>query len=143
MTTERSALYRLYDAGDQLLYVGITDDPKTRFAQHRDDKPWWPQVAIRDVEWFPDRATAEAQERQAIQAESPRYNRQGVRWFHAEMGNCPAEAMSMGDFRRSVAPTIDRVAAGDESVVLTRRGVPLVVLMPARMIETSDDIETG
>lgn len=71
--TERTALYRFYDAEDELLYVGISKDPKTRWEQHR-DKPWRPDVAMRVVEWFDDRATAEHAERKAIQNEAPRYN---------------------------------------------------------------------
>lgn len=50
---ERTALYRLYDTRHQLLYVGITNDPRVRFATHAVDKPWWPNVVRRDVEWFP------------------------------------------------------------------------------------------
>lgn len=71
--TERTALYRLYDAGDELLYVGIADDPKIRFRRHRDEKPWWPQVAMKDIEWLADRETAQAEELRVIEGEMPRY----------------------------------------------------------------------
>lgn len=70
-----TALYRLYDANDQLLYIGIAEYPPKRFVEHERDKPWWPEVARRDVEWIESRAKAETAERCAIAAEGPRYNR--------------------------------------------------------------------
>jgi hypothetical protein len=70
---ERTALYRFFDADDELLYVGISRDPAERWKQHR-DKPWWRDVAMRVVEWHDDRPSAERAERKAIQTEGPRYN---------------------------------------------------------------------
>lgn len=72
----RAALYRLYDANDRLLYVGMTSDPKKRWAAHAVRKPWWPEVATRDVEWFADRKAAQEAEAAAIRGESPLYNHQ-------------------------------------------------------------------
>lgn len=76
MTTasERTALYRLYDSTDSLLYVGIAEDPKKRWSEHAADKPWWSEVSRRDVEWFADRETAEDAERAAIDSEGPLHN---------------------------------------------------------------------
>jgi hypothetical protein len=73
-TIERTALYRLFDADDTLLYVGITVDPETRWWNHAKEKSWWPEVANRTVEWFDNRAAAEAAEFTAIVTEDPRYN---------------------------------------------------------------------
>ncbi|MFC8463367.1 hypothetical protein [Streptomyces sp. NPDC057250] len=70
----RTALYRLYDAADVLLYIGISHQPDVRFAQHASDKPWWTDVARRDVEWHDDRPSAEAAEAEAIRAEDPEHN---------------------------------------------------------------------
>jgi len=70
-----TALYRLYNADDQLLYIGITTYPPKRFVEHERDKPWWHEVARRDVEWIDNRVRAEAAERCAIAAEQPQYNR--------------------------------------------------------------------
>lgn len=73
--TERThALYRMYDQAGQLLYVGITLDVATRFANHRGDKPWWTSVATIKLEHFADRASVLAAERRAIQQERPAYN---------------------------------------------------------------------
>jgi DNA-binding transcriptional regulator YhcF (GntR family) len=71
---DRTALYRLYDAERSLLYVGITGQPSPRFAQHSADKPWWPQVEHREVEWFDTRSLAAEAEVAAILNESPAHN---------------------------------------------------------------------
>lgn len=68
------ALYRFYDADDQLLYVGITLDPGPRWRAHRDDKPWWHEVTNVTIEVLPSRAAVLEAEKQAILAERPRYN---------------------------------------------------------------------
>lgn len=72
---ERTALYRLYDADDRLLYVGITTSPKHRWGAHARDKTWWGEVARKDVEWFERRKSAERIEKIEIEEERPIYNR--------------------------------------------------------------------
>ncbi|MGW0575149.1 GIY-YIG nuclease family protein [Streptomyces sp. NPDC002920] len=130
LAPERTALYRLYDSGDSLLYVGIAKDPKVRFGQHRHDKIWWPEVAVREVEWFATREQALQKEAQAIQRELPRYNDAGVQWPHHLLGSAPARIMTMTEFRSDPISTIDTVAATGEPIVLTRKQTPLVVLVP-------------
>jgi DNA-binding transcriptional regulator YhcF (GntR family)/predicted GIY-YIG superfamily endonuclease len=71
---ERTALYRLYDADGELLYVGITNKPRHRFGQHRRTKPWWPRVANKEVVWFDSPTDATQAERAAIAAEKPSQN---------------------------------------------------------------------
>jgi hypothetical protein len=71
---ERTALYRLYDARGVLLYVGISGDPEFRFTQHEKEKPWWRDVARRDIEWFEARPGAAAAEVAAIKIGRPRHN---------------------------------------------------------------------
>lgn len=71
MTT---TLYRMRDAGGQLLYVGISHTTMSRFHQHKNSKWWWVQVASVDVEHFETRGQALWAEREAIQKELPRYN---------------------------------------------------------------------
>jgi len=68
-------LYRFYDALDQLLYVGITNNPRARFGQHNSDKPWFKKVVRSTMEHFDTRAELEAAEIVAIQSELPIYNR--------------------------------------------------------------------
>ncbi|MFG3157293.1 GIY-YIG nuclease family protein [Streptomyces sp. NPDC048219] len=86
---ERTAVYRLYDASERLLYVGISRDPEVRWKQHARLKYWWPAVTSQTVEWCESRREAERAEAQAIARERPRYdesNRQGAGW------NTPAPA---------------------------------------------------
>lgn len=68
------ALYRFFDAGGDLLYVGITNDPGRRWGRHSNSKPWWHEVDRIEIERYPDRTSVLAAERKAIQEESPRYN---------------------------------------------------------------------
>jgi predicted GIY-YIG superfamily endonuclease len=67
-------LYRLFDADDNLLYVGISFMPENRLNQHRREKPWWCQVARRELVSYPDRNAAADAERKAIANERPIYN---------------------------------------------------------------------
>jgi predicted GIY-YIG superfamily endonuclease len=70
----RTALYRLYDASDELLYIGITANPKSRWQHHKSQQPWWPRVATKKIEWHPTRAEAEHAEAMAIRTELPEFN---------------------------------------------------------------------
>lgn len=74
MNADRTALYRIYDAAGQLLYVGITIDPPTRFHRHEADQPWWSELARIDVVWYAERTLALQAEADAIISERPRYN---------------------------------------------------------------------
>ncbi|MBD3549842.1 GntR family transcriptional regulator [Streptomyces sp. JV180] len=71
---ERTALYRLYDSDDVLLYIGISNNPEARWERHKMFRPWWPEVASKDVKWFPSRVAASTAEEDAIQVEAPRFN---------------------------------------------------------------------
>lgn len=73
---EPMVLYRFFDADGTLLYVGITNHPWRRFAQHAAEKPWWHEVDDIEFESFPGpRHVAEAEEAVAIWEEQPRYNK--------------------------------------------------------------------
>jgi predicted GIY-YIG superfamily endonuclease len=69
-----TTLYRLYNADDELLYVGIAGNPGRRFEQHAEDKPWWSEVAATKLEHFATREAACAAEVTAITTEKPRHN---------------------------------------------------------------------
>lgn len=67
-------LYRFFNAEDVLLYVGLTVNPGRRMEKHRDDKPWWPDVARVTMEHYGDLTVLRAAEREAIAAEKPLHN---------------------------------------------------------------------
>jgi excisionase family DNA binding protein len=72
--SERTAVYRVFDAEGALLYVGISNKFGTRWEHHASMQPWWPLANKQTVEWHPDRDTAEAIEVAAIKTECPRFN---------------------------------------------------------------------
>lgn len=71
---ERTALYRLYDAEHDLLYVGISRTPSERFKAHAHDKNWWHLVAFVDLTWFDSYAAARDAEIAAHLSERPPFN---------------------------------------------------------------------
>lgn len=73
----RTALYRHFDDGGVLLYVGITNNPEARVALHAYHAEWLAYSARCDVEWHEDRPAALAAERAAIRDERPLFNRAG------------------------------------------------------------------
>jgi hypothetical protein len=70
----RTALYRFYDTGGTLLYVGVSVRPWTRWKEHRGEKDWAEEVATSTMEWFDSRPEALAAEKDAIIAEEPIHN---------------------------------------------------------------------
>jgi hypothetical protein len=73
---ERTALYRLYDADDRLLYVGISANPEKRWKGHSIySARWWGQVTAKVIEWHGDRYLALAYEYLTILRERPVHNR--------------------------------------------------------------------
>lgn len=77
-----TAIYRFYDAEQQLLYVGITGQPRERWAKHRRNAGWWASAAFVAVEICPSEWEALAAERAAIQTESPRFNKRSRKGGH-------------------------------------------------------------
>jgi len=71
-----TAVYRLYDEANVLLYVGIATKPPTRFKRHAVTQPWWCDVATREIVWRDTRIDAQREEDVAIASEHPLYNLQ-------------------------------------------------------------------
>lgn len=77
VSSERTALYRYFDADDGLLYIGISNDPAFRWKAHRygSGRNIWPTEAVRrTIEWHDSRPLSLKAEETAIKAERPRYN---------------------------------------------------------------------
>lgn len=134
---ERTAVYRLYDENEQLLYVGVSADPRVRFRQHQRDRPWWPRVDAREIEWFDSRAEALDVEALAIRRELPLHNETGAQWPHHRLGEAPARLLSVTAFAFTPQQHMDRVAATREPIVITRHRIPLVVIVPYFDTQTS------
>lgn len=74
--SEPTSVYRYYDAGNLLLYVGITSRGARRNSEHNDSKQWWKYVARQEVDHYPDRRTALIRERDLIRRHRPPFNTQ-------------------------------------------------------------------
>lgn len=79
-SSERTSVYRLYNANDQLLYVGIAKRFGSRWEQHANAQSWWGQVDHQTVRWCASREDALLAEKRAINEEMPVYNKVGSPW---------------------------------------------------------------
>ncbi|QQM45155.1 GIY-YIG nuclease family protein [Streptomyces liliifuscus] len=75
----RTLLYRFFDDEGRLLYVGITNNPQNRWADHAhkariNENVWWHLVRVVHTEWCDTRGEAEAAEITAIRHERPLHN---------------------------------------------------------------------
>lgn len=68
------AVYRMFSASGELLYIGQSVNPAQRLCLHRTEHNWLPDVASMTLEWFETREAARAAEASAIRAEGPVYN---------------------------------------------------------------------
>jgi hypothetical protein len=74
MTEKTHVLYRMFNAEGELLYVGITNNPKMRFRTHSKTQPWWSEVTNIAIENHSTREALAVAEQRAIRSEGPRYN---------------------------------------------------------------------
>lgn len=70
----RPVVYRMYDGGENLLYIGCTDALMRRLNQHEGERDWYDTVASVTVQHFDTKAEALNAESEAIAAESPPHN---------------------------------------------------------------------
>jgi hypothetical protein len=71
---QKTSLYRHYDAGGMLLYVGIASSHIARLKSHKGKAGWFWDIARIEVEHFASRADALAAEAVAIRDENPVHN---------------------------------------------------------------------
>jgi predicted GIY-YIG superfamily endonuclease len=69
-----TCVYVHYDTRDVVLYVGIAHNFEDRCGAHRRDSVWWKYRVRSDVEWLPDRLSAEAREAELIKSLRPAFN---------------------------------------------------------------------
>ena len=72
-----TAVYRFFDTGGRLLYVGIAYDPAERWKDHAAKTRWWKDAVDNTIEWYDTRAEAERAEKVALRYEKPIYNKAG------------------------------------------------------------------
>lgn len=70
-------VYRCYDDAGQLLYVGCTATPPSRFRAHAKNSWWWSQVARTRLTVWPRKEVGLERERIAIATEGPIWNVRG------------------------------------------------------------------
>lgn len=68
-------LYRFFNSNHELLYVGITNNPFSRFSGHSKDKSWFHELAYATFTHYPNRHAVDSAETRAIRAEKPKYNK--------------------------------------------------------------------
>lgn len=71
---KRTALYRAFNSGGELLYAGISHAAMQRFAAHRHYSQWFAETAQITFEWFDSRERAIAAEQAVIVNECPKFN---------------------------------------------------------------------
>jgi hypothetical protein len=100
-----AAVYWLYDRAERLLYVGMTNNPTARFAEHADEKPWWDEVSYYELLWCETRREAADIELGAILDEAPAYN---IRRTRQPEWPIPRSA-GVVDFRSSIIDVLERL----------------------------------
>lgn len=73
MNNQKTALYRHFNADNQLLYVGISLSAIHRLSQHK-TSGWHDDIAKVDIIHFNNRTEALDAEKEAIKEENPRFN---------------------------------------------------------------------
>ena len=72
--SDASAVYRIYNAADELIYIGMSYEPAVRVRVQRREKAWGHEIARYEVDWHQDRAASQRAEEQLIKEFQPRYN---------------------------------------------------------------------
>lgn len=116
----RTALYRFYDEGGALLYVGITANLEARWIEHERVQTWWPLVAKKTVEWFDTRPPARAAELQAIKDERPVHNINSSPWAPGPR-ELTTEERTVGQLRANLTEHIARARHLKETVFVVDR----------------------
>jgi hypothetical protein len=137
----KTALYRLFDSGGRLLYVGTSAQPEVRYSQHAAEKPWWPDVASKGVEWFDDRALAVYAEESAIDTEQPLYNKRGLPgWPRPDPLALGSNCMTVAAAKADPDAMIAMAERERGPAYLTRRGKRLVAVVNAELAEAIAEV---
>lgn len=121
----KAAVYRLFDADGDLLYVGCSINPKRRIARHRATQPWGRDIAAARtlIEWHPSLGEAAEAECEAIAAGAPLCNARMQRYGPTEES---IRAQRRGGYAalayREEDPRCSRYRCDERGVARDRRG---------------------
>src|SRR5262245_22952797 len=110
---ERYHVYRHFDQGGRLLYVGCSLNPLCRLKVHKSMSSWFDRIARLEIERHPTKEAALAAEEQAVKIEKPEFNRNS----RGAVGVQPAaRATSISSRRGSdiaseFGPTVDAITS--------------------------------
>jgi hypothetical protein len=127
-------VYRLRDADDRLLYVGLGWSPVARWRTHAKKASWWPHVVGKEIEWFRTYAAASRAEKLAIHNERPIHN--VVRVDPSGLPDLVDEdgdELTIGEFRQNMTEVVTRCRLLRSSVRLTNRESTVAVVIPAEL----------
>jgi hypothetical protein len=139
MVDDRTSLYRYFDDGGALIYVGITGRGIARNVEHDKTKDWWRFVAHQEVEHFATRRAALAAERAAIEAHRPPFNTQhnidhararGEYLRYRSALDCERERMATTQFR----------SAGKRSVQLVTISGRTLATLPSEAVRLAGGV---
>ena len=84
-------LYRHFDEGERLLYVGISFGAYHRYQAHLRQSHWANSVARIEIERFPNRKAAQKAETVAIKTEMPLHNIKRPPYFGGDFDATPEQ----------------------------------------------------
>jgi antitoxin (DNA-binding transcriptional repressor) of toxin-antitoxin stability system/predicted GIY-YIG superfamily endonuclease len=127
----QTAVYRLYDSADQLLYIGLGSIPEARWRSHSREKAWWPHVARKTVEWYDSFPEAARAEHDAIQTEHPRHNKVSWSWTKKPLEALAGvtHAVPANQARNRFREVTDS-ASGGAHIRIDLYGAPTAVIVP-------------
>lgn len=67
-------VYQYFAADGTLLYVGMTDNPTARHIRHKNESPWFAEVATIERESYALREVAHQREKELIRGADPKHN---------------------------------------------------------------------
>jgi predicted GIY-YIG superfamily endonuclease len=100
--TAPTTVYGFRNSARKLIYIGITrsDRLSTRWAEHADDKKWWPQVAAKEIlATYPDRWKALTREALLIRRHRPMHNTMHNRIQGWRIYTSPTYLLRLGKYR--------------------------------------------
>lgn len=119
------ALYRHYDADNACLYVGVTNNPKRRLAEHKSRSVWAEQIDRVEVKWMRTREEALSEERAAIIIDRPLFNG-GDRALAKDTGNVFKDWMNRsGETQESLSKITGIAQSTISQMVNGKRRTPL------------------